>query len=341
MKGIKVVLKEAQKVKSILRDCGLIDNSKNIKKKNGFIFFPIKNSVKVKKLIKNAEIVDEKFKKIEKTKSLKKAVEKKLTKKELKKLKTSFDVVGSIAILEIDKELEKKEKFIAETLIKINPKIKTVLKKEGHHEGVFRTQKMKFLAGDDTRETVHRENGVSIKINVENVYFSVRLSTERKRISELVKPGEKILVMFSGAAPYVCVIAKNSKASEIVGVEINPLAHKYALENLKINKIKNARLYLGDVREIVPELKEKFDRIIMPLPKSAGDFLDIALSSSKKGTVIHFYDFLHEEEMPKKAVEKIEKACKKAGLNFRVLHWNKCGQYTKKGYRVCVDFKIV
>jgi hypothetical protein len=36
------------------------------------------------------------------------------------------------------------------------------------------------------------------------------LSTERKRISELVKPGEKVLVMFSGAAPYVCVIAKKT-----------------------------------------------------------------------------------------------------------------------------------
>jgi tRNA G37 N-methylase Trm5 len=41
-------------------------------------------------------------------KSLREAVEKKLTKKELEKLKTSFDVIGSIAILEIDKELEKK-----------------------------------------------------------------------------------------------------------------------------------------------------------------------------------------------------------------------------------------
>ena len=39
----------------------------------------------------------------------------------------------------------------------------------------------------------------------------------------------------------------------------------------------------GDVRDVVPKLKKKFDRILMPLPKSAEEFLDIALSASKKG----------------------------------------------------------
>lgn len=237
--------------------------------------------------------------------------------------------------------MEKKERILAETLMKINSRIKTVLKKASIYGGVFRMRKLEFLAGEDTKETIHRENGVSIKINVETVYFSSRLSTERKRIAELVKPDEKVLVMFSGAGPYVCVIAKKTKAKEIVGVEINPEGYKYATENLLLNKIRNAKLYLGDVKDIVPKLNEKFDRILMPLPRSACDFLDTALSVSKKGTVIHFYDFLKEEEIPQKAVEKIENACKRNKVNYKILNWIKCGQYTQRGFRICVDFEVL
>jgi len=43
--------------------------------------------------------------------TLRQALEKKLTKKEREKLISSYDVLGSIAIIEIPPELEKKEKF--------------------------------------------------------------------------------------------------------------------------------------------------------------------------------------------------------------------------------------
>jgi tRNA (guanine37-N1)-methyltransferase len=339
MKGVRVLLGSAQKAKEILNANRLLADYKIVKEKN-FITFPVKNTARAKKLVKNAEIIEKKFEKNGKPETLRNALGKRLAKEELKILKTSFDVVGTIAILEIEAGLDKRKKLLAETLMKINPKIKTVLKKAGSHGGIFRTRKLEFLAGEDTRETIHRENGVSIKINVETVYFSSRLSTERKRIAELVKPNEKVLVMFSGAGPYVCVIAKKTRAKEVVGIEINPEGHRYAMENLILNKIKNARLYLGDVKEVVPKLNEKFDRILMPLPKSAEDFLDIALSASKKGTVVHFYDFLEEKDIPQRAVEKIENACKRNNLKCKILGWVKCGQNAPRNYRVCVDFEV-
>ena len=86
-------------------------------------------------------------------------------------------------------------------------------------------------------------------MNVEKVYFSPRLSEERKRIFQQVKNNETILVMFSGIAVYPIVISKNTKAKAIVGIEINPIAHKYALENLKLNKISNVKLFLDDVKK--------------------------------------------------------------------------------------------
>ena len=173
-------------------------------------------------------------------------------------------------------------------------------------------------------------------MNVETCYFSPRLSTDRERIAKLVKPDESILVMFSGVIPYPLVISKNSKPKEIYAVEINPHAHKFAEENIKINKVKNIFLFNGNVRKIVPKLKKKFDRILMPLPKSAENFLDIAKLASKKGTIIHFYDFLQENEL-NLAKEKVKKHFKKV----KFLRTIKCGQLSPRKYRICLDFKVI
>lgn len=263
----------------------------------------------------------------------------KLDEEEISALKTGFDTIGSIAIIEIPPELVKKERLIGEALMKIHKNVKTVAKKVGIHKGEFRLQKLKIIAGKKTKETEYKENNVRLLLNVEKVYFSPRLSTERKRIMKKVKPDESVLVMFSGCGPYVCVIAKNTKAKEVYGIEINPVAHEYAEKNLLLNKIKNAKLFLGDVKKVVPRLKKKFDRIAMPLPRSAEDFLDAAMKAGKKGTIIHFYDFEHENDIPEKSFEKIKKALGKR--KFRVLEWRKCGDYGPRKFRVVVDFRIL
>ena len=54
-----------------------------------------------------------------------------LTEDELSGLKTAFDVVGDIAILEIDEEFKNKEKQIANALLDYHKNINTVLKKAG------------------------------------------------------------------------------------------------------------------------------------------------------------------------------------------------------------------
>lgn len=278
-----------------------------------------------------------------------------LTEDEIKALGKSFDTVGDIMILEFrNPELAKKKKQIGEFMLNNYKNINVVAARAGMHEGIYRTQKLEILAGENRKETVHNESKARIMLDVENVYFSPRLSTERLRIAQQIKDGEKVLVMFSGAAPYVCVIAKNSKPEEIYGIEINPVAHDYALKNIKLNKISNARLFLGDARVVVPKIKEEskkyskkksseinFDRIIMPLPKQAEDFLDVALTVSKKGTIIHLYQFLKKEEIPDLAFSRIQEACKKTKKKYQIISYRKCGQFSPSTFRVVVDFEIL
>lgn len=248
---------------------------------------------------------------------------------------SSYDVIGDILILEIPEEHKKNEKKIAEHFLKEHKNIKVVLKKEGRHSGKHRIQKLKILAGERRKTTSYKESGIVLNLNVESSYFSPRSGTERQRVARLVKPGEKVLVMFSGVAPYPLVIAKLAKPEVVYGIEINPKAHEFAKQNVALNKFQDLiKLYKGDVREVLPKLKKKFDRIIMPLPKTAEEFLPLAKSAAKKNATIHFYDFENEAEFDK-GIEKV----KKVFPNAKELKVVRCGQYAPRVSRICIDFK--
>lgn len=346
MHALKVKLSQAQDVKQYLIKSETFDNSYLIKKDSEYIYYPLKKKLILNSKLKDVEIVNIDFEKREKKKTYKEMIEEQLSKEELEHFNAAFDTVGPVAIVEIENELKHKEQFIAKTLIDNVPHIKTVLAKDGSHSGEFRTQKLRYLLGVNTKETIYRENGAVMKLNLEEVYFSPRLSEERKRIIGLVKPKEKVLVMFSGCAPYPLAIAKKTKAKIIYGIEINPVGHKYGLENVKLNKLeKKIKLYLGDVRKVVPELlKEdptlKFDRILMPLPRDAEEFLYEVILVSKPGTIVHFYNFVDEEGFPQNVIFIIDRYLKALGINYEVLNSVKCGQYSPRKFRVCVDFEI-
>ncbi len=190
--------------------------------------------------------------------TLKDALRTKLTEDELKILPSSFDIVGDIVIFSgFPEELSQKERIIAEEILKLHKNVKVIAKKTRQYSGVYRTPKLEIMAGKHRKETVYRENNVMLKLDVEKVYFSPRLAEERKKIASFVREGEEVLVMFSGCGPYVFVIAKNSKPKIVYGIEKNPIAHKYALENLRLNKMKNIELILGDARKETIKLIEK------------------------------------------------------------------------------------
>lgn len=335
----KVPLKKAEKVKSFLIKKKMFNNNYLTTKNKKFIYFPIKNKKGIKKKFSFVNFINKKLKKVKKY-IAKESLQNILTKKELQLLGTSFDVVGNILVLELPKRLEKKEKHIAKAFLNLK-NIHTVVKKASPHKGKLRIQKYKILAGKRKKETIHRENNALIKLNIDQTYFSPRLATERLRIAKQIKKGEEVLVMFSGCAPYILVIAKNAKPKTIYGIEINKKAHAYALESIKLNKINNVSLLQGDVRKVMPKLKKKFDRILMPLPKTGEDFLDLAFNVSKKGTIIHFYDFSKQEVFPQHSINKIKKICKKLNKKFEVLKSVKCGQYAPREFRVCIDFKVM
>jgi len=122
--------------------------------------------------------------------------------------------------------------------------------------------------------------------------------------------------------------------------KIAPLINTGVLEIESVDYIGDAEM-IRSHRELNKYSHQKrFDRIIMPLPKTADEFLDDALLVSKKGTMIHFYDFLDEENFGD-AIKKIDKACSKHGIKYKVLEIVRCGQHAPHVFRICVDFEIL
>ena len=332
-------LQQAQKVKEFLLRKNLFNPDYFPVKEFGFIYFPMLK----KAAVPGAKVanVSFSFPGKERNRTPEEMLLGKLSKPELALLPHSQEQVGKILILEIPETLRKKERIIAEAYLKTNKQIETVVRKDDIHSGDYRLRKVRVLAGRKTKETIHQENGIQLKLHLEKTYFSARLSNERLRIARLVKPGEEILVMFSGAGPYLLVIGRNSPAKHLLGVEINPLAHQYALQNVQLNKLEHKITILeGDVDKILPPIRKRFDRIIMPLPKTSEDFLNIALTKAQKGTMIHFYTFAREPDFLV-AGKKIKELCLRYQHPVRILRAVKCGQYSPYTFRVCFDLKVL
>jgi len=268
--------------------------------------------------------------------NLKELLKKDLSKKQLSLVPRGFDVIGDVLLFNsFPDELVKKEKKIGERILANFPNIKVVAKKTGKFSGKYRTQTIKIIAGEKRKETTHKENDVRIKLHIQNTYFSPRTATERMRIAKKVKKGESVLVMFSGAAPFPLVIAKHSSPKEVYGIESNPDAHKYALENAR--KFPTIHLIKGEVSKV--KLNKKFDRIVMPLPKTAIDFFPLALSKLKKKGTIHLYAFV-ENEASGAIKSAIKGICKEKKKKCRILREVKCGSASPAEYRTCFDISV-
>jgi tRNA (guanine37-N1)-methyltransferase len=269
--------------------------------------------------------------------TLREALKNKLSQRDLSHLRASFDVVGDVAVIEIPYELENKAKIIATTLFKLLKNVNVVACKLGKHYGKYRRQKLKVLAGEKRVTTAHVESGCRFKLDVETCYFSPRLSSERLRAAKLIKKGEKVFVACSGVAPFPIVMSKHSKAKNIVALELNPAAHKFAVENVKLNKCENVDVHKGDVKLSNKFVKGPFDRIFLPAPKEGSLLIPGVLKVAKKsGCFLHVYDFSPEGDYDG-VEQRVRSVCNKAGWSCKILRTVKCGQHAPRVYRVRID----
>jgi tRNA (guanine37-N1)-methyltransferase len=208
----------------------------------------------------------------------------------------SFDIVGDIAITRLPDLSIDNAKEVARAILDSNRGVKAVFAQISPVNGPHRIRRLAYVAGENKTTTIHKEWGCTFKVDIKNCYFSPRLSFERQRIAMLVQPGEKIVNMFAGVGCFSLVIAKRVPSSKVYSIDINPNAVKLMEENIRANRVYGQVIpLLGDSKALIEkQLYGSADRVLMPLPEKAFEYLSAAVLALKPaGGWIHIHAFEH------------------------------------------------
>jgi tRNA (guanine37-N1)-methyltransferase len=224
---------------------------------------------------------------------------------EVSQVYSAFDQIGDIVIIKIPDELMSKKNLIADAILAHVKTAKAVFAQVSPVKGDYRVRNLEFVAGNNRTITEYKEHGCRFRVDVTKTYFSPRLSTERLRIAKMVSEGEIIVNMFAGVGTYSIVMAKMNKTCTVYSIDSNAVAAELCEVNAKLNKVHDRVISIhGDATEVIKDkLAGRADRVLMPLPERAKDFIDSAVLALNKNGIVHY--FVHVKADNKKTSQKI------------------------------------
>jgi tRNA (guanine37-N1)-methyltransferase len=165
------------------------------------------------------------------------------------------------------------------------------------------------------------------------------------RIAKQVENGEAIVNMFAGVGCFSIIIAKHSNAEKICSIDINPTAIQNMQENVRLNRVYDKVVpMLGDAKDIIEKrLCHVADRVLMPLPEKAYEYLPYALLALKKtGGWIHYYDFEHAKKNENpiiKIKQKVAERLQSVGVDFQIQFGRVVRATGPNWYQIVLDIK--
>jgi len=121
---------------------------------------------------------------------------------------------------------------------------------------------------------------------------------------------------------------------------VNPEAHNYCVQNIFLNKVHDrVTAILGDVKDVCPAYKEEFDRVLMPLPKGAMNYLDTAVPCLKENGILHFYHWADEGDLFSEAERLVKAAAERANREAEILNRVRVLPYGPRTWKVRVDVR--
>ena len=275
------------------------------------------------------------------TRMLKSALRGILDAGECEEIVSAFDQIGDIIIVRIPDSLLQRKEIIGRTLLQEVKTARSVFYQSSAVRGDFRTRSLEILAGEDRTETAYRESGCRFTVDVENAFFSPRLSTERGRIAGLVTDGETILNMFAGIGMFSIMMAKK-KQCRVYSIDINPVASSLCERNIRSNKLLGQVISInGDAQKIVEkEFAGTADRTLMLLPERSDEFLDVAINATKDGGIIHYYSHIHADKKSDAAILSERHLMQESRVNMKIIGSRIVRPVGPRYYQTVVDAKI-
>jgi tRNA (guanine37-N1)-methyltransferase len=254
--------------------------------------------------------------------------------------------VGDIAIIKMPSDSKISPEDVAKVIMNRHKNIKAVSVQETGVHGDFRLRGLTHVAGEKRTCTVHKESGCSFKVDLDKCYFSPRLSSERLRIAQLVQPGETVVNMFAGVGCFSIIIAKHVSSAKVYSIDVNPIAVQLMTENVRLNRAFGKVIpILGDAKLVIEnQLERHADRVLMPLPEKAFEYLPCAVSALKpSGGWIHVYIFEHatKTENPVGKVKlKVAEKLDELGADYEFTFSRVVRTVGPNWYQVVLDVRI-
>ena len=150
MKCVKVPLKQLNDTRIKLMEKGLMNMEYRIKADKDYGFIPINEDIDGYEIV-NVDL--EPMKKV--PHNFSELLKDELSPEEIENLRTSFDTIGEVVILEIPEDLQNKKQIIGDAALKFT-KRKAIYMKKSAIKGTTRVRDLEFLAGVDDSETIHK-----------------------------------------------------------------------------------------------------------------------------------------------------------------------------------------
>ncbi len=323
-KCVKVPKGEGESTRRTLSDSGFIDNRLKIRSDESCVYIPVISDISGEILARvspTLKLTECELEENERTRSI----------EDIVGFTPSFEVIGDIAVA-----TEEYDARTCQAIMEVHKNIKTVLSPTTPVTGEFRVRHYRVLCGEDRTTTVYREHGFVYEMDLNKVYFSPRLSTERKRVADQVSDMELVLDMFAGVGPFAIPVSR--KAMYTIAVDKNPDAYKYLKRNIELNNATRIEAVNADARLVRPP--QPPDRIIMNLPHSAYEFLDVAFRRINTGGIIHYYDIRPEGEIFDAVVRMVRQKATESGCLVEIMNKRIVRSYSPHEYNIVLDIRV-
>ncbi|MCS3924526.1 class I SAM-dependent methyltransferase [Methanosalsum natronophilum] len=335
-RAIRVPLERGEHIRKKLADQNIIDKSRKLQVKiidsRKFLEIPIIKDIPGYNIVLQDNPVS-----YGQMLTLKSILKNKINKSELDELPRGWQILGDIIIVSISDTLSHKKELIADSLLQLYPKIKSVVQDFGI-SGQYRVPSRTLIRGTKT-ETIHKENECYYKLDVTKIMFSKGNMHERKLMAN-IGYNETIVDMFAGIGYFTLQIAKHSKPKQIIAIEINPVSFKYLLENIELNQVQDKVIPINDDCSNAAPVGIA-DRVIMGYVGITHEYLIYALKSIKNsGGILHYHETVPEPLIETRPVERVKDVAQELNLDIELISKRKVKKYSPGIWHTVFDYKV-
>jgi len=269
---------------------------------------------------------------------------------------SSFEQVGHIAHVNLRECHMPYKQLIGQVLLDKNSRVRTVVNKVDSISNEFRVFPMEVIAGEESLVTQVKENGATFQLDFGQVYWNSRLEREHRRVVELLHPSEVVCDMMAGIGPFAVPAAL--RGCKVYANDLNPKSYEYLCANVRSNHVEaRVAMYNQCARAFFRALMQPdsaplqpeplrfgpFSHVLMNLPASALEFLDVFVGAFHRSTWraplprVHCYCFSKSDDPAADVIAQAEHilGCSIPGAEARIVR-----DVAPQKLMMCVTFVV-